>query len=118
MVKKYSFKDLKFKPHPVGDGLAARLDFPNGYGVSVVRFKMKNSASLPDLFAVSFCNPGRAYASYTNDESEWELAVFKKGQICYSTPITDDVMGHLKARDVTRVMNRVAKLPKVTEVVN
>lgn len=35
-----TFEDLKFEPHKTGNGLMARLFFPNGYGVSVVRFKL------------------------------------------------------------------------------
>ena len=32
------FSDLKFKLHPIGDVVQAIQCFPNGYGVSVVRF--------------------------------------------------------------------------------
>ena len=35
-----TFKNLKFEPHTTGEGLSAKLFFKNGYGVSVVRFKM------------------------------------------------------------------------------
>ncbi len=35
-----TFNDIDFKSHPVGDGLHGLIFFPNGYGVSVVRFKI------------------------------------------------------------------------------
>lgn len=93
------FKDLQFHPHPSGSGKAARLFFPNGYGVSVVRFQT--------LFG--------HYASYTNNELEWELAVLHGDEnyadLCYSSPVTNDVMGHLTARQVTNVMKKVQLLP-------
>lgn len=95
-----TFRDLKFGPHPNGNGKAARLFFPNGYGVSVVRFKIG----------------GYLMGSYTTDDTEWELAVLKgtedEWDLCYTTPITDDVIGHLKASDVTKIMKKVQKLKK------
>lgn len=91
--KMKAFKDLEFKRHPLGNGKQARMDFPNGYGVSVVRFSVLGG-----------------YGSYTDNESEWELAVFKDGGLCYATPITDDVIGHLSADDVTKIMKKVQKL--------
>lgn len=88
------FKDLKFEPHFVGEGLMGRMDFENGYGVSVVRLQM----------------PTGTYGSYTSNDDEWELAVFEDGSITYDTPITDDVLGHLSDSDVTDVMKRVQEL--------
>lgn len=54
-----TFKDLEFKPHTTGEGLHGLLFFPNGYGISVVRFKLSH---------------GR-YGSYTDNENEWEVAI-------------------------------------------
>lgn len=94
-----TFDDLVFKPHGTGDGLHAIMFFPNGYGVSVVRFKFN----------------GR-YGSYTADEHEWELAVLKGDEtnwgLCYSTRITNDVIGYLYKDDVTKIMRRVQLLRK------
>jgi hypothetical protein len=102
-----TFKDLRFKPHLSGDGLMAQLNFANGYGVSVVRFKI--GGDLGSLAARLFAdNP--IYSSYTSNEKEWELAVLRGESICYSTPITDDVIGHLSARQVTAIMKRVQAL--------
>ena len=91
-----TFKDLKFKKHPHGNGKIARLNFKNGYGVSVTRF-----------------TGGIFGDSYTSNDKEWELAVLKDDRLCYETPITDDVIGHLKSDKVTKIMKQVQELPKV-----
>jgi hypothetical protein len=89
------FTDLKFVPHPVmGDnnGIQARHFFPNGYGVSVVRF------------------PG----SYGYEQDLYEVAVIQGNEddyeLCYDTSVTDDIMGHRDERDVEIIMEEVATL--------
>lgn len=84
-----TFKDLKFKPHKISSGIHARLDFDNGYSVSVVQ--------------------GEFF--YTNNQKEYELAVMKNGDICYDTPITDDVLGYLSKEEVTKYMIQIQELP-------
>ena len=85
-----TFKDIQFKTNPMGAdfGIVSRTKFDNGYEVSVVK------------------NPH----SYGGDKGLYELAIFKDGDICYDTPITDDVIGYLRPEDVTDVMQRVEKL--------
>lgn len=94
-----TFNDLNFAPHPVMPGLQALMFFPNGYGVSVVRFK--------SIYG---------YGSYTNDETEWELAVIKGDEdnwsITYETPVTHDVIGYLKENDVSEIMIKVQQLTR------
>ena len=41
----------------------------------------------------------------------FELAVLKDGDICYNTPITNDVIGYLTADDVTKYLQQIEKLP-------
>lgn len=87
------FSDLNFQPHSVIDtGVQALHFFPNGYGVSVVRF------------------PG----SYGYEQDLYEVAVIKGNEddyvLCYDTPITDDVMGHRDERDVEIIMEEVESL--------
>ncbi len=98
------FSDLVFEPHRFFSGLEARMSFPNGYGVSVVRFKM-----------LRFSIGEYTYGSYTNNENEWELAVLHNDTLDYDTPITNDVMGHLVSTEVTEVMKRVQELPARVE---
>jgi hypothetical protein len=94
-----TFNDLVWKKHTTGIGHHGVLFFENGYGVSVVRFWII----------------GCGYGSYTDNEDEWELAVLigtaDKYDLCYTTTITDDVLGHLSETEVTDIMRRVQLLP-------
>jgi len=85
-----TFKDIEFKPNPMGDdfGIVSRTQFDNGYEASVVKSKY----------------------TYGGDKGLYELAVFKDGEICYDTPITDDVIGYLRPEDVTDVMAKIQQL--------
>lgn len=119
-----TFNNLKFKPHLTGDGLASKEFFPNGYGVSVVRFMM------PDLTDISYsplalgsalthneASISRGYGSYTDNENEWELAVLEGNknnwELTHKTPITNDVVGHLSKDEVTEIMKRVQELASI-----
>jgi hypothetical protein len=84
------FKDIEFKSNPMGEdfGIVSRTKFDNGYEVSVVKSQY----------------------SYGGDRGLYELAVFKDGEICYDTPITDDVIGYLRPIDVTEVMEKIQQL--------
>jgi hypothetical protein len=94
-----SFKDIEFKPHSIGEGHHGLIFFPNGYGVSVVRYKSPISKS---------------FFSYTSNDSEWEVAVITgnkdKWELCYDTDITNDVLGHLTEGEVDWVMIQVQEL--------
>ncbi len=91
---KMKFTDLDFQPHPhyTTDGVQAKHFFPNGYGVSVVRFPGSYGFA-DDLYEV---------AVLKGIEDNWEL--------CYDTPITDDVLGHRDETDVENIMEEVAAL--------
>ena len=84
------FKDIEFKPNPMGAdfGIVSRTQFDNGYEASVVRSDY----------------------TYGGKTGLYELAVFKDGEICYDTPITDDVIGYLRPEDVTDVMVKIQQL--------
>ena len=85
-----TFKDIEFKPNPMGEdfGIVSRRQFDNGYEASVVRSDY----------------------TYGGKNGLYELAVFKDGEICYDTPITDDVIGYLRPEDVTDVMAKIQQL--------
>ena len=85
-----TFKDIEFKPNPMGEdfGIVSRTQFDNGYEASVVRSDY----------------------TYGGKTGLYELAVFKDGEICYDTPITDDVIGYLRPEDVTDVMAKIQQL--------
>ena len=88
MTKK--FEDLTFEVrNDIFGGSHALMNFENGYGVSVI-------------FG------GGAYGS---GSQPYELAVLDENGLCYDTPITDDVLGHLSPADVTKHMASVQALP-------
>lgn len=90
-MKEYKkFEDLKFNPHPRVEGIQARMDFDNGYGISVIQ--------------------GPYF--YCDGPHEYEVAVFKGGHLTYGTPITDDVIGHVGSAEVTDIMRQIQDLPK------
>ena len=98
MTQFKTFADLVFEdwgarrnqlPCPI-DAKQAILNFDNGYGVSV-------------LFGDCF---------YSNGIDTYELAVLRKGRLCYKTPVTDDVLGHITKEQVTEAMIQLQKLPK------
>lgn len=86
----YTFFDLKFEGRPCG-GVAARMDFLNGYTASVV------------------IGPG----TYGASEGLYELAVMHDGRLVYDTEVTPDgdVLGWLNRGDVTLLLNRISALP-------
>lgn len=89
------FKKLKFNPIHFGEVKQAKIFFKNGYGASVIQGSF----------------------AYTDNDKEWELAVLKGDKegssLCYTTPITDDVLGHLSKVRVNNVLNKIKKLKKV-----
>ena len=83
------FKDIQFNEHPYSRGVSGRLQFPNGYGISVVRTDY----------------------SYGGTDGLYELAVLTKGgEITYDTPITNDVIGYLTPEEVTEHMKQIQLL--------
>ena len=87
-----TFKDLEFEqlndtPYMVGK--KSRMQFDNGYGVSVISHTH----------------------SYGGRSGLYEVAVLDKdGFLTYETPVTSDVIGYLTEEDVTDVMKQVQNL--------
>ena len=78
-----TFKDLVFKPHPMGDGIIAREQFDNGCGVSVVKSPY----------------------TFGGKDGLYELAVLKDNELHYDNDIAKgDVVGYLREEDVTDAM--------------
>lgn len=65
------------------------VEFPNGYGASVV---------------------GGALGLYGDGVHSFEVAVLKNGQVCYDTPITNDVMGYQTEEEVTDILRQIETL--------
>lgn len=65
-----------------------KFKFDNGYGASVI------------TGCIAYCNECQPY----------ELAVLEYGELCYSTPITDDVIGYLTSDEVYDLLDRIEQL--------
>ena len=60
-------------------------------------------------------SPEKKYTTYTNNDEEWEVWIlyWTAGDncLCYSTPITDDVLPNCKEEDVERILKELQELP-------
>jgi hypothetical protein len=73
----------------MGTGKQCIVQFPNGYGASIVQGEH----------------------TYGGKDGLYEIAVFgKDGQISYSTPITDDVLGYLSEEEVEKTLLDIKNL--------
>lgn len=116
---------MKYTPevdsvHPFGSGRQRIYRFTNGYGASVVRFAMPESGfarSMSTLTKALVDNSNdTTFGSYTDNNSEWEVAVIVYGadggwRLTYETPITDDVIGHVHDDNLEALLDRIAALP-------
>ena len=87
-----NFTELNFQDHKIKDGIQAKHFFPNGYGVSVVRFPGSYGFEY-DLYEVAILQ---------GTEDQWEIT--------YDTPITDDVLGHRDEQDINIILEEVQAL--------
>lgn len=83
--------EAEHRAHPHLNGDQWRFTFTNGYGASVVRSSY----------------------SYGGSEGFFELAVLRRGRLCYDTPITSDVIGWLDAAAVVDLLDKIAALQAV-----
>jgi hypothetical protein len=88
-----TFNDLKFTDTTFKNGIQAIVKFKNNYGASVVRHM----------------------GSYGNKDGLYELAVIKYDEngdwdLCYDTPITNDVLGYLTEDNVTDYLTQIEQL--------
>lgn len=85
--------ELMFTPHPneYFGGKRVEHTFPNGYTASVLT----------------------GGHSYSNDDEPYEIAVMSNGDLDYTTPITDDVLGYLTEQEANDVLAEIEALPSV-----
>lgn len=82
----------KLPSRAINGGIGYTAKFSNGYGASIVRH----------------------FFSYGNKSGLWELAILNsEGDICYDTPITDDVLGHLSEEKVNSTLDAIEALPTI-----
>ena len=83
------FSELEFKELPDLAGVYCRIQFDNGFGASIVKHEY----------------------SYGGKNGLYEIAVLDSGgEITYTTPITNDVLGYLSEEDVERHVNEIKNL--------
>ena len=89
------YDEYLFKRRAIGEGVQYIFKFPNGYGASVLK------------------TPG----SFGYKEDAWELAVvlFDKKEpdvwkLCFTTAITDDVIGNLPNGQVQNLLGKIKAL--------
>lgn len=81
-----TFKDLVFKQHGWDETAHhARINFDNGYGVSVL-------------------SGGEFFRTANNT---YEVGILKDDYLCYSTPITDDVLNYQTPEQITEIMKKL-----------
>jgi len=74
---------------PELNGYELVYKFDNGYGASVVKHDM----------------------SYGGKSGLYEVAVLdNEGELCYDTPITNDVIGHLNMSEVDKILVNISHL--------
>ena len=77
------------KKYEIHNGVGYEYQFDNGYGASVVKHD----------------------ASYGGKQGLYEIAVLDStGDLCYSTPITDDVIGYATEDKVLDTLHRIKML--------
>lgn len=85
-------EEFKITEQECNGGIQKIYQFRNNYGASVVKH----------------------YFSYGHEDDLWELAVMyfegPKRHICYTTHITDDVLGYLTDEDVLNTLEQIKAL--------
>ncbi len=90
-----NFKELP--NNPINGGIQYIAKYPNNYGASIVQHSF----------------------SYGGNKGLWELAVIKyepnetnirKFNLDYTTPITNDVLGHLTESEVNELLDKIEAL--------
>lgn len=80
-----SHRDFLVEEKNINNGIQRIYKFPNGYGASVVKGPY----------------------TYGGGKGLWEVAVLKGEELCYDTPITNDVLGHLNDPEMDRVLKNI-----------
>ena len=77
----------------INNGVGLTVEFNNGYGASIV------------------CHDGSYGGPFQIGESNlYELAVLHNDELCYDTPITDDVLGWQTIEEINEILKKIKEL--------
>lgn len=85
-----NLQDFIVDAKDIHDGVQVVFRFPNNYGASVVKHHFSYGV---ELAVIKFTS---------NDADDWD--------ICYDTPITDDVIGWLDAESLQSILIEIKSL--------
>jgi len=77
----------------ISNGVGLVINFDNGYGASIV------------CHDFSYGGPFRVGKS-----NLYELAILHNGELCYDTPITDDVLGWRNIEEINKILKEIKEL--------
>lgn len=87
-------KKYLIETNQLNGGIQKKYRFPNDFGASVVKHR----------------------CSYGYEKDLWEIAILKfigdESNLCYNTPITDDVLGHQSDKNVKEVLKKIKDFAK------
>jgi len=82
------FRECLKETNYLNNGVQHVYEFDNGYGASVIKHDY----------------------SYGGKSGLWEIAVLNEGDICYTSGITEDVIGHLAWTKVEKILSEIKQL--------
>jgi len=93
VISEYNYKrplnEYCYETNDHYGGVQKLYQFDNHMGASVIRHE----------------------GSYGSEEGLWELAVLNEaGSLCYDTPITNDVIGRLTWKEVSKYLRKIQAL--------
>ena len=77
----------------INNGIGLTVDFDNGYGASIVCHDMSYGGPLVE-----------------GESNLYELAVLHNDELCYDTPITDDVLGWQTIEEINEILKKIKEL--------
>lgn len=93
---------IEIKPHrdDVPNSQHIILTFKNGYGASIIpEYHIPNTGDLKE-----------DWKNQSVIKGIYELAVFHNGELCYATPITDDVLRRLNDPELQNAVEQIQRL--------
>ena len=77
----------------INNGVGLTVEFNNGYGASIVCHDMSYGGPLVE-----------------GENNLYELAVLHNDELCYDTPITDDVLGWQTIEEINETLKKIKEL--------